>query len=100
MQQDLNPEDLIVTDADGSRRINHDVLETYGLFNLPKHIMRNALIVYYDNAARQGRNEATQVQTFIRLANCIARFPRQVAINFSRGEAYRHNMKMLKRFSR
>ena len=100
MRQEIKPEDLIVTEQDGTRRINHDVLESYGLFNLPKSIMRSALMVYYDNAVRQSQAAAARVRTFISLANCISRFPKPVAINFSRGEAYHRNMKMLKRFSR
>ena len=34
MTQEIRPEDLIVTEQDGTRRINHDVIESYGLFNL------------------------------------------------------------------
>ena len=100
MRQEIKPEDLIVTEQDGTRRINHDVLESYGLFNLPKSIMRSALMVYYDNAARDGRQSASTMRTFIGLAASITRFPKQVAINFTRGVAYRRNMKMLRRFSR
>ena len=100
MQQELKPEDFIVTEADGRRRINHDVLESYGLFNLPKPMLRNALMVYYDNAARHSRAAAHMVQTFISLTHVIGKFPRPVAINFARGEAYHSNMKMLARFSR
>jgi hypothetical protein len=100
MQQDIRPEDFIVTEQDGTRRINHDVLEAYGLFNLPKSMMRNALMVYYDNAAREGRQSAASVRTFISIAAAIARFPKQVAINFTRGLAYRRNMKMLRKYSR
>lgn len=98
--QDIRPEDLIVTEQDGTRRINHDVLEAYGLFNLPKSLMRNALMVYYDNATRQGRGAAQTVRTFITLASSITKFPRAVAINFTRGPAYRRNMRMLRRYSR
>lgn len=76
------------------------MLESYGLFNLPKSIMRSALMVYYDNATRQGRAPAQTVRTFIGLASAITRFPKQVAINFTRGAAYRRNMRMLRRFSR
>ena len=100
MRQDIKPEDLIVTEQDGTRRINHDVLEAYGLFNLPKSLMRSALMVYYDNATRQGRGSAHSVRTFISIANSITRFPKLVAINFTRGSAYRRNMRMLRRFSR
>jgi len=100
VSQDLRPEDLIVTSKDGARSINHDVLVSYGLFNLPKPLMRSALMVYYDNAARQGREAAATVRTFITLASTIARFPKNVAINFSRGAAYRWNMKMLEKYSR
>ena len=100
MRQEIKPEDLIVTEQDGTRRINHDVLESYGLFNLPKSIMRSALMVYYDNAARQGSLAARTVRTFISLASSITRFPKQVAINFTRGAAYRRNMRMLRRYSR
>lgn len=100
MRQEIRPEDLIVTEHDGTRRINHDVLESYGLFNLPKSLMRTALMVYYDNASRHGRKEAQVVRTFITLTNAITRFPKQVAINFTRGTAYRYNMRMLRRFSR
>nr|WP_320131270.1 hypothetical protein [uncultured Holophaga sp.] len=100
MAQDIKPEDLIVTEQDGTRRINHDVLEAYGLFNLPKSVMRSALMVYYDNAARQGQSSARMVRTFIGLATSITRFPKQVAINFTRGAAYRRNMRMLRRYSR
>ncbi|MCL1894027.1 MAG: hypothetical protein FWG02_07320 [Holophagaceae bacterium] len=100
MQQEIRPEDFIVTEQDGTRRINHDVIESFGLFNLPKTVMRNALMVYYDNAARDGRQSASTMRTFIGLAASITRFPKQVAINFTRGVAYRRNMKMLRRFSR
>jgi hypothetical protein len=100
MSQDIRPEDLIVTEQDGTRRINHDVLEAYGLFNLPKSLMKSALLVYYDNASRQGRQASQTVRTFISLATNITRFPKQVAINFTRGTAYRRNMRMLRRFSR
>jgi hypothetical protein len=100
MSQDIRPEDLIVTEQDGTRRINHDVLEAYGLFNLPKSLMKTALLVYYDNASRQGRQAAQTVRTFINIASSITRFPKQVAINFTRGAAYRRNMRMLRRYSR
>lgn len=100
MPQEIKPEDLIVTEQDGTRRINHDVLESYGLFNLPKSVMRSALMVYYDNAVRQGNSSARMVRTFIGLATSITRFPKQVAINFTRGTAYRRNMRMLRRYSR
>ncbi|MCL1907819.1 MAG: hypothetical protein FWG12_00440 [Holophagaceae bacterium] len=100
MQQEIRPEDFIVTEQDGTRRINHDVVESYGLFNLPKAIMRSALMIYYDNAAREGRQSAAAVRTFIGLAASISKFPKQVAINFTRGLAYRRNMKMLRRYSR
>jgi len=100
MTQEIKPEDLIVTEQDGTRRINHDVLESYGLFNLPKSVMRSALMVYYDNAVRQGPSSGRMVRTFISLATTITRFPKQVAINFTRGSAYRHNMRMLRRYSR
>jgi hypothetical protein len=100
MQQEIRPEDLIVTEQDGTRRINHDVVESYGLFNLPKSIMRSALMVYYDNAAREDPQSAAVVRTFIGIVSSITKFPKQVAINFTRGSAYRRNMKMLRRFSR
>jgi hypothetical protein len=100
MNQEIRPEDLIVTEQDGTRRINHDVIESYGLFNLPRATMRQALMVYYDNASRQGRGAAQTVRTFITLASSITKFPRQVAINFTRGAAYRRNMRMLRRYSR
>jgi hypothetical protein len=38
--------------------------------------------------------------TGIGLARSITRFPKQVAINFTRGAAYRRNMRMLRRYSR
>ena len=50
MSQEIRPEDLIVTEQDGTRRINHDVIESYGLFNLPRATMRQALMVYYSNS--------------------------------------------------
>ncbi len=100
MRPEIKPEDLIVTEQDGTRRINHDLLEAYGLFNLPKSVMRSALMVYYDNAARMGQREARIMRTFITLASSITRFPKQVAINFTRGTAYRRNMRVLRRYSR
>ncbi len=100
MRPEIKPEDLIVTEQDGTRRINHDLLEAYGLFNLPKSVMRSALMVYYDNAARMGAREARIMRTFITLASSITRFPKQVAINFTRGAAYRRNMRLLRRYSR
>jgi len=100
MRPDIKPEDLIVTEQDGTRRVNHDVLEAFGLFNLPKSVMRSALMVYYDNAARMGAKDAKIVRTFITLTTAITRFPKQIAINFTRGPAYRRNMRMLRRYSR
>jgi hypothetical protein len=100
MSQDLVPEDLIVTEQDGTRRIDHDVLVAYGLFNIPKSLMRTALMVYYDNAARQGKKDAQAVRTFIGIASAIGRFPKQISTNFARGATYRRNMNMLKRYSR
>ena len=100
MRQEIKPEDLIVTENDGTRRINHDVLESYGLFNLPKSIMRSALMVYYENARRQDQEAAQTVRTLINLTNAIEKFPREVAVNFTRGPAYHRNMKLLARYSR
>ena len=62
MSQEIRPEDLIVTEQDGTRRINHDVIESYGLFNLPRATMRQALMVYYDNASHAGTNAPIQVR--------------------------------------
>ena len=89
-----------MTDQDGNKHISHEIIESYGLFNLPKSLMRNALMVYYDNAARESANDASTVRIFINLANSIASLPKQVAINFSRGPAYRRNMKMLRKYSK
>jgi len=100
MSQDLRPEDLIVIAEDGTRRINHEVLVDYGLFNLPRPLMRSALMVYYDNAARHGPGAAMTVRGFIALANAMVRFPKPVAINFTRASAYRWNMKRLEKYSR
>ncbi len=99
MRQEIKPEDLIVTEQDGTRRINHDVLESYGLFNLPKSLMRTALMVYYENAKRQDHSAARMVRTFISLASGIQRFPERIVVNFTRGTAYRRNLKALRRYS-
>jgi len=100
MQQDLKAEDLIATEQDGSRRINHDLMVEYGLFNLPRPIMRNALMVYYDNARRDNAKAASKVNTFICIANAIAKFPKEVAINFTRGLAYHRNMEFLRHYAK
>jgi hypothetical protein len=100
MSQELRSEDLIVTEKDGTTRINHELLESYGLFNIPTSLMRSTLLVYYNNAARQSATAAAAVRTFIKLASTINRFPKQVIVNFTRGAAYRRNMRMLRRFSR
>jgi hypothetical protein len=100
MTQDLRAEDLIVTEQDGTRRIDHEMIKEYGLFNLPRPLMRSALLVYYENARRQGLANARMVQTLINLTNAIPRFPREVAINFTRGAAYHRNMVLLGRYSR
>jgi hypothetical protein len=100
MRPEINPDDLIVTEQDGTRRINHDMIESYGLFNLPKSVMRNALMVYYDNASRLGQKDARVMKAFISLSGSITRFPKQVAINFTRGLAYRRNMRLLRKYSR
>lgn len=100
MPQDIKIEDLIVTESDGSSRINHELLESFGLFNLPKPILRRTLMVYYENARRQDDDAASEVRTFINLASSMARFPVPVSINFTRGAAYRRNLKLLGRFSR
>lgn len=99
MSQELKAEDLIATEGDGTCHINHDLLESFGLFNLPKTVMRRALMVYYGNAKRQGKGAALTVQTFISLTAVITRFPKPVAINFTRGAAYRQNMRMLSKYS-
>ena len=100
MSQDLKTEDLIATDSDGNCHIDHDLLESFGLFNLPKPVMRRALMVYYENAKRQGKKDAQTVHTFINIASAINHFPNRVAINFTRGAAYRHNIKTLAKYSR
>lgn len=100
MSEDLKIEDLIVTDAEGNCRIDHELIESFGLFNLPKPIMRRALMVYYENAKRQGKKEARTVHTFINIASAIKQFPNRIANNFTRGTAYRMNIKTLGRFSK
>lgn len=99
MPQDISIEDLIATDGNGNCHIDHELLESFGLFNLPKPVMRRALMVYYDNAKRQNKQAARTVHTFINLASAIHRFPDRVAINFTRGAAYRRNIKALRRYS-
>jgi hypothetical protein len=100
MPQDLKAEDLIVTEEDGTRSINHELVTEYGLFNLPKSVMRSALLTYYENARRMDTEDAQQVQTLIGLTNAMERFPKEVVVNFTRGAAYRHNMKLLGRYSK
>lgn len=100
MSQDLRTEDLIATDSEGNCHIDHDLLESFGLFNLPKPVMRRALMVYYDNAKRQSKAAARTVYTFINIASSINRFPNRVVINFTRGAAYRRNIKALGKYSR
>ena len=100
MTQDLKAEDLILTGQDGTRQINHELLTEFGLFNLPKPIMRSALMVYYENARRQDPNAAQTVRTLINLTNAIGKFPKEVAVNFTRGPAYHRNMKLLGRYSK
>jgi hypothetical protein len=100
MSQDLRTEDLIATDGSGNCHIDHELLESFGLFNLPKPVMRRALMVYYENAKRQSPMAARTVHTFINLASAINRFPDRVANNFTRGAAYRRNIKALSQYSR
>ena len=100
MTQDLKAEDLIIDGNDGTRQINHDLLTEYGMFNLPKPVMRSALMVYYENARRRDNRDAQVIRTFINVASAIARFPREVVINFTRWPAYHRNMKLLARYSK
>jgi hypothetical protein len=100
MAQELKPEDLIVTAADGSTHVNHGLLEAYGLFNLPVPLMRRALTVYHENAKRQGQEAARDVEAFIALIQAIRRFPRPMGIHFTRGAAYLRNLEMLERYSK
>ena len=100
MSQELKVEDLIATGHDGTRQINHELLTEFGLFNLPKPLMRSALMVYYENAERKDEKDARVVRTFIRLASAIVQFPRGVVIQFTRGPAYRRNMTFLGRYSK
>jgi len=100
MTQDLKAEDLILTGQDGTRQINHELLTEFGLFNLPKPIMRSALMVYYENARRRNSRDAQTIRTFINVSSAIARFPREIVINFTRGAAYLRNMKVLGRYSK
>jgi hypothetical protein len=99
MLQDIRTEDLIATDSEGNCHIDHELLESFGLFNLPKPVMRRALMVYYDNAKRQSPKAARTIHTFINIAGAINRFPDRVAINFTRGSAYRRNIKTLSQYS-
>jgi len=39
------------------------------------------------------------VRTFISLASGIQRFPERIVVNFTRGTAYRRNLKALRRYS-
>ena len=100
MSQDLKTEDLITIDGEGNCHIDHDLLESFGLFNLPKTVMRRVLMVYYENARRQGNKAARTVHTFINIASAVNRFPDRVAINFTRGAAYRRNLKTLGKYSK
>jgi len=100
MSNEIKAEDLIVTERDGTRRIDHELLKEVGLFNLPKPVLRSALMVYYENARRQDQEAAQTVRTLINLTNAIEKFPREVAVNFTRGPAYHRNMKLLARYSR
>jgi len=100
MSQELKVEDLIATGQDGTRQINHDLLTEFGLFNLPKPVMRSALMVYYENAERRAPEDARVVRTFIHLASAIVKFPKRVAIQFTRGAAYHRNMVFLGRYSK
>ena len=99
MVQDLRTEDLIATDDEGNCRIDHELLESFGLFNLPKPVMRRALMVYYENARRRSLKAARTVQTFINIAGAIHHFPDRIAVNFMHGNAYRRNLKTLRRYS-
>jgi len=99
MVQDLKTEDLIAMDDKGNCRIDHELMESFGLFNLPKSVMRRALMVYYENAKRQDHSAARMVRTFISLASGIQRFPERIVVNFTRGTAYRRNLKALRRYS-
>ena len=65
MTQDLKAEDLIIDGNDGTRQINHDLLTEYGMFNLPKPVMRSALMVYYENARRRDNRDAQVIRTFV-----------------------------------
>jgi len=100
MSEELKTEDLIATDGEGNCHIDHDLLESFGLFNLPKVIMRRALMVYYENAKRQGISQARAVHTFINIAGALNRFPDRIAVNFTRGAAYRRNLKTLGQFAK
>ena len=100
MPQELKVEDLIATGEDGNRHINHDLLEEFGLFNLPKSTMRSALMIYYENAQQRDANDAKVILVFIRLSVAISRFPRRIAINFMRGKAYHHNMNFMSRYAK
>ena len=84
MTQDLKAEDLIIDGNDGTRQINHDLLTEYGMFNLPKPVMRSALMVYYENARRRDNRDAQVIRTFINVASAIARFPREVVVFIAR----------------
>ena len=100
MSNEIKAEDLIVTAQDGTRRVDHELLKEVGLFNLPKPVLRSALMVYYENAKRQNQQAAQTVRTLINITNAIERFPKEIAVNFTRGPAYHRNMKLLGRFSR
>lgn len=100
MNQEIKPEDLIGMEKDGSRNINQDAVESYGLFNLPKSLMRTILRIYYDNAARLGSKDIEKIRIFCNLSLSIDRFPKKVIINFTRGVAYKRNMRMLRRYSK
>ena len=99
MFREIRPEDLILAGEDGRSKVNHGIVKEFGLFNLSQDIQDKLLLIYLQNAARQGDFERYQVGTYIMLCKNINLFPFPVITNFTSGAAYEHNMQMLEKFS-
>ncbi|PIE01303.1 MAG: hypothetical protein CSA81_12020 [Acidobacteria bacterium] len=98
MLRDLNPEDLFVSDGT-HRGINHELLRSFGFFNLNREVQEEIMDIYVKNALNKGEKDKYKMLTFRALSKNIQNFPFSVYQHFTSGQAYEYNMDWLEKYA-
>lgn len=98
MIRDLNPEDLFVTQGK-TKTVKHDLVRTYGLFNLSRELQAELMNVYLHHAEEKGEKDRFKMLVFLGITQNIQNFPFSVYQHFTSGQAYEFNMKWLEQYS-